>query len=247
RTPPRERILAVPTIAKRRSSALLAALLAVEFVDELVFGARNAAWPMLRGDLQLSYEQIGILLSVPTIVAGVIEPAIGVLGDTWRRRALLLGGGIVFAASLALTAASWSWIALLISFAAFNPASGAFVGLSQATLMDLSGDRHEQDMARCVVAGSLGVAAGTGLIALLARAGQSWRTAFVMVAVMSVVAVVVVARASDQLFEPRTPSTTSIPALLRELTSGFRDALHAFRRGEVRRWLALLECANFLM
>src|SRR6185503_9817649 len=136
---PRERTLAVPRISNpRRSSALVVALLAVELIDELVFGARNAAWPMLRGDLHLTYEQIGILLSVPSIFAGVIEPAIGVLGDTWRRRSLLLGGGVAFAASLALTAISQSWIALLISFAAFSPASGAFVGLSQATLMDLS-------------------------------------------------------------------------------------------------------------
>ena len=233
----------MPSISKRRSSALVLALLAVELIDELVFGARNAAWPMLRDDLRLTYEQIGILLSIPTIVAGVIEPAIGVLGDTRRRRSLLLGGGVVFAASLALTAASPSWIVLLISFAAFNPASGAFVGLSQATLMDLSGDRHEKDMARWVVAGSIGVAAGTGLIAIVTRAGQSWRTAFVILAVMSIAAVVVVGRTGAA----RETGDSSGGALLGELGAGFHDALRAFRRPDVRRWLALLECANFLM
>ena len=234
----------MPSISKpRRSSALVVALLAVELIDELVFGARNAAWPMLRGDLHLTYEQIGILLSVPTIFAGLIEPAIGVLGDTRRRRSLLLGGGVVFAASLALTAASRSWIVLLVSFAVFNPASGAFVGLSQATLMDLSGDRHEQDMARWVVAGSIGVAAGTGLIAIATRAGQSWRTAFVVLAIVSMVAVTAVGRAGAA----RDVNTASSAALFRELGSGFRDALRAFSRPDVRRWLALLECANFLM
>ena len=37
---------------------------------------------------------------------------------------------------------------LLVAFILFYPASGAFVNLSQATLMDSETDRHEQNMAR---------------------------------------------------------------------------------------------------
>ena len=45
-------------------------------------------------------------------------------------------GGLLFAASLLLTAVSPGFWLLLASFILFYPASGAFVSLSQAELMD---------------------------------------------------------------------------------------------------------------
>ena len=243
-------MFAIITSGRPRFRTLVFVLLAVELVDELVFGARNAAWPMIRGDLHLTYEQVGLLLSLPTIVAALIEPAIGVLGDTPRRRALLLGGGVAFTASIALAAVAPTWIVLLIAFAALSPASGAFVMLSQATLMDLSGDRHEQDMARWVVAGSIGVAAGTGLVGAVVHLGQSWRTAFVVLAVIAGIAVTAVARAGAAavfVHDDATRGTRSRGIVLRELAVGFHGALRALRRSDVRRWLALLQCADFMM
>ncbi|MGZ8783739.1 MAG: hypothetical protein ACXWZB_09615 [Gaiellaceae bacterium] len=65
-------------------------------LDELVFGAREAAWPLIRDDLSLSYTQIGLLLSVPNLVSLVVEPVLGVAAVTWRRRALVVGGGLAF-------------------------------------------------------------------------------------------------------------------------------------------------------
>ena len=41
-------------------------LLAVEFLDELIFGVREAAWPLIRTELGLNYVQIGLLLGLPT-------------------------------------------------------------------------------------------------------------------------------------------------------------------------------------
>jgi MFS transporter, FSR family, fosmidomycin resistance protein len=41
------------------------ALLAVEVLDELVFGAREAAWPLIRRDLDLSYAEVGLLILLP--------------------------------------------------------------------------------------------------------------------------------------------------------------------------------------
>src|SRR6185295_11917386 len=103
-------------ITRRSPTPVMVTLLLVELIDELVDGARNAAWPMIRADLHLSYEQIGVLLAVPTIIASFIEPAIGLLGDTWRRRRLIIGGGVVFTLSVAATAAVGTWIHLLIAF-----------------------------------------------------------------------------------------------------------------------------------
>ncbi|HQV94501.1 MAG TPA: MFS transporter, partial [Anaerolineales bacterium] len=79
--------------------------LLIEFLDELVFGVGEVAWPLIRDDLHLTYTQIGLLLSAPGILAAFIEPFIGILGDAWRRRALILLGGLLFTISLFLTSA----------------------------------------------------------------------------------------------------------------------------------------------
>ena len=49
-----------------------------------------------------------------------------------------------------------------------------FVSLSQASLMDTSPDRHDQNMARWTLAGSLGVVAGPLLLAGAAFFGSGW-------------------------------------------------------------------------
>lgn len=119
----------------------------IEFLDELVFGVGETAWPFIRDDLHLTYTQIGLLLSLPGIIAAFIEPFIGILGDVWRRRVLIIGGGILFTISLALTSISNSFYILLFSLILFNPSSGAYVSLSQANLMDSDESRHEQNRA----------------------------------------------------------------------------------------------------
>src|SRR5512134_3407246 len=70
--------------------------LIIEFIDELVFGVSEAAWPLIRNDLHLNYAQIGLALSLPGIIGNIIEPFLFVLGDVWKRRAIILLGGILF-------------------------------------------------------------------------------------------------------------------------------------------------------
>ena len=111
--------------------------LLIEFIDELIFGVTDAAWPLIRTDLHLNYIQIGVALSLPGIIGNMVEPFLGILGDVWKRRVLILGGGVFFVLACLLTAISHNFVFLLISFIIFNPSSGAFVSLSQATLMDL--------------------------------------------------------------------------------------------------------------
>src|SRR5690349_20746234 len=109
----------------RAPAIFVLTLLAIEFLDEFVFGAREAAWPLIRNDLNLSYEQIGLLLSVPIFIANLIEPALGILGDVWKRRVLVMGGGAVFAFASLMTATSGSFAPLMIAFIVISPASGA--------------------------------------------------------------------------------------------------------------------------
>src|SRR5512143_2316112 len=114
----------------RPAFTLTVILLAAEFLDELVFGAPGAALPIIRDDLRLSYEQIGLLLGVPIVLANLIEPALGLLADAGRRRALIIGGALGFALALGLIGTAHTFAALLIGFMLFNPSSGAFVSLS---------------------------------------------------------------------------------------------------------------------
>src|SRR5688572_14677010 len=141
--------------ARRGLSLFVFTLLAAEFLDELVFGVREAAWPLIRDDLSLSYTQVGVILSVPPMVGHFVEPLLGILGDVWRRRALVLAGGVAFAAGTLLVGFSTSFALLLAASILSNPASGAFVSLSQATLMDAAPERREQNMARWALVGSV--------------------------------------------------------------------------------------------
>ena len=78
-----------------RITTLMLVLLVIEFLDEFVFGIQEAGWPLIRDDLDLSYAQIGILLSSPRLLGSVVEPPIGILGDVWKRKWLILGGGVI--------------------------------------------------------------------------------------------------------------------------------------------------------
>lgn len=134
--------------ALRRLSGLAVTLLLIEFVDELVFGVGEAAWPLIRTDLRLDYAQIGLLMSLPGLLAAFIEPVFGLWADRGLKRWLVLGGGVCFAASALLTGLAPNFVVLLASFILFFPASGAFVSVAQTVLMDLDPRRMELQMAR---------------------------------------------------------------------------------------------------
>ena len=216
--------------------------LLIEFLDELVFGVGESAWPLLRNDLHLTYTQIGLLVSLPGIIAAFIEPFLGILGDVWKRRALILGGGIFFTLSLLLTSVSSSFIFLLFSFIIFYPSSGAFVSLSQASLMDSATDRHEQNMARWTFAGSLGNVLGPLLLGAFVYFGLGWRGTYAFLAAFSAFCLVAAFR-----FVPSDKNPASHLPDFSSVLDGFRAAFGALKRREVWRWLLLLDFADLMM
>ena len=211
----------------------MATLLAIELLDELVFGAREAAWPLIRDDLSLSYAAIGVILAGPSLVALVVEPGVGLAAVAGRRRALVVVGGVCFAGGLVLAAAAWSWWVLLLAFGLLYPASGAFVSLSQASLMDLQPDRREHNMARWVVAGGVGAVAGPLLLAAAALTGLGWRGLLLVFAVVTTLLVVVVRRSTGGNVDEEQPR--------------LRDAVRALAHRDVVRWLLLVELADLLL
>jgi MFS transporter, FSR family, fosmidomycin resistance protein len=215
-------------------------LLLIEFLDEFVFGVREAAWPLIRDDLHLDYAQVGLLLGLPNLASSVIEPFLGILGDVWRRRAIVLGGGIFFGLALLLVAVSGNFWLLLISFIVLYPASGAFVSLSQATLMDTDPSRHEQNMARWTFAGSVGVVVGTLAASASAGLGWGWRWLFFALAGLTAFAL---AAAWRSPFPRALPDDEESPGF----ATGVRNAVLSLRRAEVLRWLTLLQFSDLML
>jgi FSR family fosmidomycin resistance protein-like MFS transporter len=122
------------------------------------------------------------------------------------------------------------------------PASGAFVGLSQASLMDTDPKRRDQQMARWAFAGSLGVVAGPLILSVGIASGVGWRGLFAMMLVLTV-AVLLLAGRSLKI----SPLGTSDN---KRTTDGFfeafREALKSLTRREVARWLVLLEFSDLM-
>ena len=233
------------TIERITWSALPLTLLflLIEFFDELNYGAEGAALPALRADLSLNYAQVGLLLALPGVIGTIVEPAVLLLGDTRLRKRLVVGGGLAVVLSLLLIGMANSFPALLVAFILSYPASGAFVTLSQATLIDANPGREAQMMARWTLAGSLGNLIGPLVMAGGFALALGWRWAFLGLAVLALFLVgLILIRA----FPARTHLDHSgghgiSPAKL------FGDLRQVLSNRLLLRWIALEEFADLLL
>jgi FSR family fosmidomycin resistance protein-like MFS transporter len=219
-----------------RRSFIIATLLLIEFVDELVGSGMDAAWPLVKKELGLSYSQIGLCMGLPALVAGLVDPFTSLLGDIGRRRLVVLMGGVAFSGALLLRSVSPSFGVLLLALILFYPASGAFVNLSQASLMDLDPAKREINMARWTLLGSTGMVAGPLVLSGLFFAGLSWRQFFLAAACVSLFVVLLQWR----VMAPRE----NAPASLRQIADTVRDAVKT--KGVVR-WLILIQAGDLMV
>jgi FSR family fosmidomycin resistance protein-like MFS transporter len=215
-------------------------------VDELVDGAKGAALPLIRHDLGLSYGQVGLLASVPLLIGGFLELPLGVLAGQGRRRRLaVLGGGVLFVLTLLGTASAGSFAVLMASFVAFYPASGAFVSLTQAQIMDAWPDRQAQVMARWDLAGAIGAVAGPLLLTAVLASGGGWRAGYLVLAGLTALVWLGAYLRGPAVAVPSTPS--SADAARRPWTERAREIGRALRDGGTLRWLLLIEVGDLLV
>jgi FSR family fosmidomycin resistance protein-like MFS transporter len=179
---------------------------------------------------------VGLLLAVPGFVGCVFDPLIGAAGDTRFRRTVLVAGGALFACAAAFAAGAPGFAALLVALVLANPASGAFVSLAQATLMDVLPGERERSMARWTLAGAFGYVGGPLLVSTALWLGFGWRAALAGLAVVAV-PLAVAARRAPQIAPPEPQA----------LAASLRSSLAVLRHAEVLRWLATLEAADLLL
>ncbi|MBK7995020.1 MAG: MFS transporter [Blastocatellia bacterium] len=195
----------------------------------------------MRSELNLSYVQIGILLSIPNLTASFLEPIIGILADSWNRRTLVLAGAIGFTLSLLAIALANNFLLLLLAFILIAPSSGAFVSLSQATLMDLEPDKVEQNMSKWAFAGSLGIVSGTLLVATTTTL-INWRWLFVAMTSISVLLTIVAWR-----FNFPTTETEKSENIWISFKLGISRAISSAKEPKVLRWIVLLFFSDFML
>ncbi len=227
----------------RAVGSLTFLFLLIEFFDELNYGVANAALPAIRTDLGLTYIQVGLLLGLPGIINTFIEPVLMLLGDTRYRKHIMLGGGVAIALSLLVIAITHSFALLLLAMMVGFTASGAFVSLSQATLMDLNPGREPHMMARWTLSGSLANLLGPLVLAGGFALGLGWRWAFWGMSILCLVLVILTWLRSIPMKQvTNQPGSASAP--IGYLVRGLWDAV---RDPHLMRWLLLLPFSDLLL
>jgi MFS transporter, FSR family, fosmidomycin resistance protein len=182
---------------------------------------------------------------VPLLAGGALELPLTLLyGQGRRRRLAVLGGGLVFILSLLAVAASRSFVVLLAAFTVFFLASGAFVSLTQAELMDTSPDRQAQLMARWDVTGMTGAVAGPLLLVAVLASGGSWRAAYLVLAGVATLAWLGTCLRKPH---PAPVAAESEPEDDLAFMDRVRMVLAALRDWSILRWALLINVADLLV
>jgi FSR family fosmidomycin resistance protein-like MFS transporter len=224
----------------RGTLLVVAVLYGVELLDEFIYGLFGATLPTIKTELALTYTQVGLLFTLPGLIGVMGEPFIGLLGDTRHRRALVLGGIMATAIGLTLIAGAQQYVPLLLAQCIMYVASGAYVNLSQATLIDRDSRRAEHTMARWVAMGAIGVTISPLLITLVLSAEGSWRVVYLGTALAAGSFAVL-------LFKQRFDGHAGAEDEVGSLKQLGRSLLAALRSRTLIKWVILAELADFML
>jgi FSR family fosmidomycin resistance protein-like MFS transporter len=226
--------------ALSRGAGLGLAFLLVELLDEMAYGLEAPATPAIRAELGLTYAEVGLLLGLPGLVNAFLEPVVLLLGDgPWRPR-LVVGGGLLLGGALLATAAAQDLSLLVAAAMIAYPASGAFVTLSQASLIEASPGREAPVMARWTAAGSLGALLGPAVMAASLVLGRGWRPPYVLLGGC----VVLLALLSPSRPLPAGHRREAGP---RSPARSLTRAIGLARDAGMRRWIFLLQVSDLML
>ncbi len=206
----------------------------------MIYGLQGAILPNLKTDLALSYTEIGLLFTVPGILSLVSDPIIGLLGDTRHRRGVVVGGIAATAVGLLLTGLGQTFASILLAFSILYLASGAYVNLAQATLIDRDPSRAEQTMARWTLLGSIGVAVAPLIVTALFYLGYGWRGLYLSLAGVAGIYTALLLKQRFDAHAGADAQTVSPRKMWSDLVSGLRSR-------ELLRWVLLTELADLML
>jgi len=215
-------------------------LYGVELLDELIYGLYGATLPYLKTDFALTYTQVGLLFTLPGLIGVMADPFIGLLGDTRHRRALVIGGIVATTIGLLLAGLAQVYGVLLLAFGVLYVASGAYVNLSQATLIDLNPNRAEHTMARWTLLGSIGVAVSPLIVIAAFAIGYTWRSIYLACSLIAAVFVVLLFKQKFESQDGARDESVSLRKLGRSLIA-------ALRNRQMLKWIILTELADFML
>lgn len=221
-------------------------MLVVEFLDEFAYSALEAARPLIRDSFTLSYVQLGLISTFPILIAIVIEPLFGLFADSGKRHLFIVGGGIAFGLGLVVQGLAPTFTLFLVGAALQAPASGVFVNLAQASLVDDAPQRRENRMALWTLSGSVAVVIGPLALTAVVALGASWRPFFMGAGILSILVSLWIGRLpTNQALRTTAASEAETDSF--SLTQRVQDVGALLKSGAVWRWLLLLEVSDLML
>ena len=211
----------------QRTSFLCATLFSFALLDELTTGFMFIGLPLLRDQLGLSYEQIGLLFSAGALSALILEPILNLLSDRSSKRWWILSGLLGLALGFALAGSMHSFIVLLAAFALIYPAIGVAVGLSQAVLIDSAPNAGTRTMTRWTLMSSVGDLLSPLVVAVFVVPGLGWAALcwFAVIAWLAVGVIIVPQRFPRPALLVDDDATSSDGGILAGLRSALQNRL----------------------
>lgn len=163
---------------------MVAALVVPSFFDEGSAFLPAGTLELFRSDLDLSYAQAGLVLSM-VAVGSLVGSAGSVAADHFSRRILASSGAFGLATGMALFATSPWYAGLIVASLLHGLAATVLMDASTVALADAVGEEHLRPfLARGNLAGVVGDLGGPLLVGIVIGMGASWRVPFGVAAVV---------------------------------------------------------------
>jgi MFS family permease len=187
----------------RRDVRIIGLVGGAHFVSHFFQLTLPPLFPLLRGDLDITYVQLGLLMSLFYASSGIGQTASGFLVDHWGARRVLPSGMALLAFAMALAGFAPSYWALVpaallggLGNSVFHPADYSIFNAS------VSPSRLGRAYSVHSICGALGWAAAPAVVVTLSSA-IGWRPALVTVGGLGIAAAVIISRLGEALDDRR--------------------------------------------
>jgi FSR family fosmidomycin resistance protein-like MFS transporter len=174
-------------VARSTDARVIALVGSAHFVSHIYILVLPPLFPFVRADFGVSYTELGIAIAIFNILTGLLQTPAGFLVDRFSARAVLIGGLLLGAASLASAAFVSSFYVFVAMFAFLGVANATYHPADYSLLSGrVSPPRMSQAYSIHIFAGFAGTAAAPATLLILAGS-LGWRGAFLAAAALGVV------------------------------------------------------------